>query len=378
MSFDTLTTVYVSNAIGIVLLATLIFSNRGMRAYNQDINQIFKIVWVAMLSCIVDPIMYTVDGRQGILYTIIIYVGNSWIYLANILVADAWLKFLSNHLNRKISGRNKLLLDAMMIFGVISLIINLFYPIVFSVENNVYKRGVLYWSYVAMAGIWLLNSVYLYMDARKKGGILKFYPVDIFISPIVIGVVVQSVFYGISVIWVSISVAAAGAMMALQNQVIFSDKLTGIYNRTYLDYIQQEINRRRNISITGVMIDLNGFKEINDQHGHAEGDEALIITADILKSTVGELGNVIRYAGDEFVLLLNTDSENKVQEIIDEIRQRFVDFNKRGEKPYHITASMGSAVMNPKSQTINDFMNTIDKMMYEDKASYYRKKAIKK
>ena len=61
------------------------------------------------------------------------------------------------------------------------------------------------------------------------------------------------------------------------------------------------------------MIDLNGFKQINDNYGHAEGDLALCIVADLLLKSFSEYGVVTRYAGDEFVIMLNTTDDQLIQ-----------------------------------------------------------------
>lgn len=65
--------------------------------------------------------------------------------------------------------------------------------------------------------------------------------------------------------------------------------------------------------VSGIMIDLNGFKQINDNYGHAEGDLALCIVADLLLKSFSEYGVVTRYAGDEFVIMLNTTDDQLIQ-----------------------------------------------------------------
>lgn len=66
-------------------------------------------------------------------------------------------------------------------------------------------------------------------------------------------------------------------MLALQNENIFIDKLTGLYNRYYLDKISGKLKRKR--KITMMMLDMNDFKSINDNFGHSQGDDALVSPA---------------------------------------------------------------------------------------------------
>lgn len=70
------------------------------------------------------------------------------------------------------------------------------------------------------------------------------------------------------------------------------------------------------------MIDLNSFKKINDNYGHSEGDAALVRVADLLRKSFSEYGVVTRYAGDEFVIILNTTDAQLVQSLIEKAKQK--------------------------------------------------------
>ena len=370
MTFDELTSVHISNAIGLLLMLTLLLSNTTKMKDNRDFRYILRLILIVATSCVVDSIAYIVDGCPGSAATVVIYATNSWLYLANILMGRFWVDFTANHLNVWLSVRHRRVLNAISGFGMACLMINLLYPLVFTVEANVYRRTYLYWIYLLIAVIFILDSVALYFRAKKIGGALKVFPVGVMIFPVVVGTTVQSVCYGVAMIWVSVAVAIAGVMSALKNEMIFIDKLTGLYNRAYLDALQGTINQRKEDFITGVMIDLNGFKTINDRFGHGTGDEALKIVSNIFRMTVGDLGSVIRYAGDEFVILLNTVEEQKVVEMLDRLKTALEQYNETGGKPYRLSAAMGYAMLDLNNQTMNDFMNTIDRKMYEDKAAY--------
>ena len=108
-------------------------------------------------------------------------------------------------------------------------------------------------------------------------------------------------------------------------------------------------------------------KSINDRFGHLVGDEALVISSSILREAVGSLGTVIRYAGDEFVVILNTIDEILVTQKIDTIRNSFNAFNEKHTKPYELSVSIGYSKTNLKENTIGEIMNEIDQKMYADK-----------
>ena len=105
---------------------------------------------------------------------------------------------------------------------------------------------------------------------------------------------------------------------------------------------------------------------------HSEGDAALITVADLLRKSFGEYGVVTRYAGDEFVVMLNTTDEQLVQSLIEDAKRNFEEENETNSKPYQLSASMGYAISDLRVETMDDFMNRIDGRMYQDKMAYYK------
>ncbi|RKX46063.1 MAG: hypothetical protein DRP64_03790 [Verrucomicrobia bacterium] len=91
------------------------------------------------------------------------------------------------------------------------------------------------------------------------------------------------------------------------NEQATRDWLTGLYNRRYFeetlaDHIESATRYGRELSL--VLFDINGFKQINDTHGHAAGDEALRQFADLLKKSARKADIVCRHGGDEFAAIL--------------------------------------------------------------------------
>lgn len=120
-----------------------------------------------------------------------------------------------------------------------------------------------------------------------------------------------------------------------------------------------------------MMLDMNGFKEINDTLGHSQGDDALFTVAEILQSTIGSLGTAIRYAGDEFVVVLNTDREEIAESCRERIKKNLTNFNENGTKKYHLSASIGIGIFDLKKSSFDKILEIIDKRMYDDKKAFY-------
>lgn len=99
-----------------------------------------------------------------------------------------------------------------------------------------------------------------------------------------------------------------------------TDKLTELYNRSYLDFFlenQIEAANKTKHPISTVMVDLDHFKEINDNHGHIAGDQVLSIFAQVVLKCIRKTDIIARYGGDEFVVVL-PDTDTKTAHVIAE------------------------------------------------------------
>ena len=368
-----LESIYVANIIGIVLIVVLIICNLWRLQSKTPANKnLLAMMFLALSSCLADPISYTMKGLPGFGPKIAVYATSTWLFSANMLTVFFWNRFLAYYLNGSMSKKTRRLLNATVATGIAILLINLFYPIVFSIdENNLYTRKGFYHFFLTIDYLLVVNSLFTYYKSKMRGGILKFFPIWVYIVPIIIGGFVQSFFYGISVIPTSIAISIAGILASLQNEMIYRDALTGIFNRTYLDYQLKKFSKRPKQSITGLMLDLNDFKRINDELGHMVGDEALVATTRILQKAIGSLGSVIRYAGDEFIVLINTQDDAQINDRIERIQLLFDKFNAGNEKKYTLSASIGFHKLDPKNESVDTFINTIDSRMYESKKAFY-------
>ena len=161
------------------------------------------------------------------------------------------------------------------------------------------------------------------------------------------------------------------------DDLISIDPLTGLNNRAQLNrYVSQEIQHsdpeKKEHSV--IMLDLNGFKSINDIYGHMEGDKALVKASNIIKTTCGNdplRPFIARYGGDEFIIICKTDNEEDVVRLIKNIQKAFKEANDKSETLYSLSAAIGFASF---KGTINSYQKAVeraDKRLYLNKEDYY-------
>jgi PAS domain S-box/diguanylate cyclase (GGDEF) domain len=144
----------------------------------------------------------------------------------------------------------------------------------------------------------------------------------------------------------------------------YYDKLTGIFNRGYYEFILERIDKGGNLPIAIIMGDLNGLKITNDTFGHEEGDKLLRGTAEVLKKVCGSSAIVSRYGGDEFIIVLENMNVKEVEKICREIKR---ECEKKKVGPIYLNIALGYSIKTNKNQNINEIIKEAEEMMYRNK-----------
>jgi diguanylate cyclase (GGDEF)-like protein len=167
------------------------------------------------------------------------------------------------------------------------------------------------------------------------------------------------------------------AVVALENarlhrlveQQALVDGLTGLANRRACsEALQAEVARaeRFGTPLSVVLADLDRFKEVNDTHGHAIGDEALWTFADVLRETMREADVAGRWGGEEFLLLLPGADEDGASQLAERVRARLSARRIAGAPDLRLTASFGVAEYVPESGA-ERLVGAADRALYQAK-----------
>src|SRR5215213_5522183 len=176
----------------------------------------------------------------------------------------------------------------------------------------------------------------------------------------------------------------AGAV--IKNSILFeqtqedslTDPLTGLPNTRFLFmHLTRELARAERLKseLSLMVMDLDHFKEINDSHGHHVGDRALCEVARVLRAAIRPYDICVRYAGDEFIVVLSGCGADEAEQKRLELQQGVdaVYFEARPGKRLPLGISVGTAVFPHDGESYESLLATADNRMYQDKSNRKRR-----
>jgi diguanylate cyclase (GGDEF)-like protein len=151
------------------------------------------------------------------------------------------------------------------------------------------------------------------------------------------------------------------------------DALTGLYNRrTFDSELKKELLRasRAQSSLSLLIVDIDHFKQVNDQLGHKKGDEYLSKVAQTLKTIcLRQTDMVSRYGGEEFALLLPGTDKKGLEVLAQNLNDAILDLQLPHPNGKAVTISIGGAEYQPRHMAGDDLFNLADQALYKVKAS---------
>lgn len=143
------------------------------------------------------------------------------------------------------------------------------------------------------------------------------------------------------------------------------DPLTGAYSRLYLDKWKRnnEVDHKDGTICSIIILDINQFKSINDQYGHVVGDKVLKKVANILKDNTRQNDFIVRFGGDEFLLVLKDSNKEQSQEVMERIKN---DLKNNKEFDFPIEISFGIEEILSEIE-LDEVIKIADKKMYNNK-----------
>ena len=148
------------------------------------------------------------------------------------------------------------------------------------------------------------------------------------------------------------------------------DVLTGLKNRAFFTDEVERIRRRGHFPITGIVLDLNNLKSVNDELGHAAGDTLLRRCGEVISKAIDKPMQASRTGGDEFIILMPDADETRGELLMENI-EKLVSLNNQYYKKVPMSLSMGMATCT-SADGLDDMLRRADLAMYEKKREYHR------
>lgn len=168
------------------------------------------------------------------------------------------------------------------------------------------------------------------------------------------------------------SVLARAQRARLLSNALSRDSLTGLLKHADIkEQVAVEVERaaRRGSATCVVMLDLDNFKQVNDQYGHAVGDNVIRALSNLLRQRLRRIDSLGRYGGEEFTAVLPECTLEQAKQIFDEIRSRFAELPFMAhESSFHVTFSAGVAQSHNQTSA-NQLIELADQALYAAKTA---------
>ncbi len=164
-------------------------------------------------------------------------------------------------------------------------------------------------------------------------------------------------------------------LMEGAQSMIYRDPLTKVYNRRYMNEMLFLYHGQNHMAerMAFIMLDIYQFKRINDLYGHLTGDDVLTGVAETLQQQIRTSDSLIRYGGDEFIIVLTNCEEEQVQLSIERFRRAIFQVLYGSNKRLHIEADFGYSYLaqgRMDQLQLNQMIRTADERMYANKKQH--------
>lgn len=368
-----------TDVIGIIFLSLLLVNQRKAVGMSSSQNLFNTLIYLNIAVFVIDILMILLEGSTFYLSSQLLYVITTCYFICSAFIPYAWVKYsfysAVPHFDKR--HRYNLLNFIFLLFSLSLILINFFQPILFYLTDlNSYQRGFFYVLFISLPLVLSLYSSFITYKAsrvqknetrKKELLLLSSFGIILFIATYL-----QSIFFGVSIVWITITIFIYIIHMNIQNRAISLDPLTKLNNRYALDHYMERKLKESNSTFALCMIDVDKFKAINDTYGHACGDAALAyIGKAMIKACKDEKAFLARYGGDEFVIVLHFHSEEQLLEVKRNIALYLRDTTYKYQLPYELNISFGFAIWKDQ-KTLKELLEEADLQMYLEKRAIER------
>ncbi len=346
-------------------------------------DPIILIYIFTFLCCYAEIGAFVVDGHPELIWAN--YLSNA-VYLSLInLLGIAWMSYCSSKFPKKLYRNRKeffvIILPALIEIGL--LFTSPLTGLIFNVDaQGYYHRGDTFfiqfipYFYIVIPS---LIGIYHRINSQTTREKRKYQAIAFFsLPPIVFGAIQLMVpANSMDTLELSIAISLLACFANTQDNLITTDSLTRLPNRLSFDILLDDAialrKRSSDMELYLLLGDLDGFKGINDNYGHVEGDRALVQVGKILLDSASRHGaTATRFGGDEFGIVYEHCELEDAVTLNEEINEKLAEVSR--SLPYLLHISFGISRYND-GQTMTNFLESVDTDLYRTKRFYKQQRA---
>ncbi|MBC5580389.1 GGDEF domain-containing protein [Anaerofilum sp. BX8] len=365
------------DTLSIVYMLILLYSLRQRARREPSSRRYFWLVAAICVFLSLDIIYLLLSGRTSLWGRAALKAVKSLYFCINALIVWLWTGYLGQVCAPDRRGRAPLRAVFTCFFFADLLLVgaDLFTGILFRIspQGSFLVGSPAIWLFTLFNYLSILLAGLLLIRSRKSLRRGQFYPLLLFPLPPFCAELVQIFFRPCSLLC-TYAVSALLIFQVSQNASIYTDELTGLANRRLLDEsLQKWFSAPRGALVCGIMIDLDGLKQINDAQGHLGGDRALCAMAETLRCVRRKGLVAARYGGDEFVLAWRAGESSDLSRAEQELAAACQKENLSRPLPEQIFFSWGSFCCRDTERLSPEaFLREADARMYRQKSAKNR------
>jgi diguanylate cyclase (GGDEF)-like protein len=363
-----------------ILLVVFLNFKKQSKALRNRHRYFFLMLWLNVSILTIQILRNMTEGYPTGLYRELFTILNIFYFIVFSLIIAVWCLYVNDYIHEH-RKHFKIIMAALLPFVLTNTFLAFISPstgILFSVDaQGYYQRGTEYSTIFALSYIIMFLSILYIVGHRMLIPENDARALLLFTVPPMFAAIIQIINPEISILWPSMTISVLIVYVSIQSQLTSTDPLTGVYNRReYERYIKLLPSRTARKVVSAVMIDINDFKQINDEMSHQMGDLALREIGDILKRSVRKNDFVARIGGDEFCIIIESDHDQVLFDIVKRIEENIRAYNRMKDDDFPISLSMGYGIYDDKyHQTFDNFFEKLDRKMYLDKQDFKQGKS---
>ena len=288
-----------------------------------------------------------------------------------------WVLYAEDVLGSKLMSRTPVRIAALAPIAILVMIsaVSIHTGLIFDISSGTIVHGPLYLLPCVIDDLYLVFVAAHALTAsfhEKDPAVRKSYVrLALFVIPPTICGILDSIFADTPILILGIFTSIYFIFVSTQESRIYNDALTQLNNRRsadrHLSMMRAEVSKEKPYYV--FLMDVDGFKQINDKYGHLEGDYALECVAKALMSVANEYKGVFpaRWGGDEFLFIVWEDSILSPEAFMQSVHQAMWELSKEMDAPYQLTISIGYAKCTSPAVPAERLIKDADAMLYAEK-----------